>query len=185
MKAKKIYFLTIAILLIILSIILWSYFNRDEEVINESNEIVPEQEISDEQLRNTIISLYYINDETGEIEVENKLIDVKKIMTEPYKELVNLWLEGPKNNKLKNNCSKNVKINSTKLMGDCVIIDFNKSFIEEYSGKENEEIKTINCLVKTLTELNEVNSVKILIDGEENKYLGNFNLSEKYLRVDN
>ena len=170
---------------IILSIILWSYFNRDEEVINESNEIVPEQEISDEQLRNTIISLYYINDETGEIEVENKLIDVKKIMTEPYKELVNLWLEGPKNNKLKNNCSKNVKINSTKLMGDCVIIDFNKSFIEEYSGKENEEIKTINCLVKTLTELNEVNSVKILIDGEENKYLGNFNLSEKYLRVDN
>ena len=185
MNAKKIYLLTIGILLIILGIILWSYFNRDEEVVKENNEIIPEQEISDEQLRNTLITLYYINNETEEIEIENKLIDVKKIMNEPYKELINLWLEGPTNNKLKNNCSKNVKINSAKLDGDCVIIDFNNSFIDDFSGKENEKIKTIYCLVNTLTELNEVNSVKILIDGQENKYLGEFNLSEKYVRINN
>lgn len=183
MNAKKIYFITIGILLLILAIILWSYFNREEEVINESQEIVPGEEISDEQLRNTIVSLYFINKDSGEIEVESNLIDAKKLLKNPYLEIINLWLLGPKNDKLKTNCSKNVKINSAVLEGECVVINFSKEFVEEYGGEENEEIKVIYCLVNTLTELTEVNSVKILIDGEENQYLGNFNLSEKYYRL--
>lgn len=183
MKAKKIYFIVVGILLIILGIVLWSYYNRDEVVINESHEITPEEEISDEQLRNTIISLFYINKDTGEIEAENKLIDVKILLNNPYEELIKLWLNGPGNEKLKNNCSKNIKLNNVKLERDCAVIDFSKEFIEEYSGEENEESKLIYCIVDTLTELNEVNSIKILIDGEENKYLGNFNLSEKYVKI--
>lgn len=185
MKAKKIYFIVVGILLIILAVILWSYINRDEEVINNPKEIVPEQEISDEQLRNTIVSIYFINKESGEIEAENKLIDAKKLMNNPYEELINLWMQGPSNEKLKNNCSKNIKLNSAKLEGNCVVLDFSKEFIDEFNGNENEEIKEIYCIVNTLTELTEVDCVKILINGEENQYLGNFNLSEKYFRIDN
>ena len=185
MKAKKLYFIVVGILLIILGIVLWSYYNRDEIVINESSEITPQEEISDEQLRNTVVSLFYINKDTGEIESENKLIDVKVLLNNPYEELINLWLSGPNNEKLKNNCSENTKLNNVKLEGDCVIIDFSKEFIEEYTGKEDEDFKLIYCIVNTLTELNEVNSIKILIDGEENKYLGNFNLSEKYVKIEN
>lgn len=183
MKAKKIYFIVIGILLIILGIILWSYFNREEEVINTPQEITPEQEISDEQLRSTMVSLYYINKETGEIEVETRLIDTKKLLENPYEEIINLWLKGPNNVKLKNNCSENVKINNIKLIGDCVVIDFSEEFISEYSGNDAEKIKVIYSIVNTLTELTEVNSVKILINGEEGKYLGDFNLSEKYIRI--
>ena len=140
MKAKKIYFITIGILLIILAVILWSYFNSDEEVVNESKEIVPQEEISDEQLRNTLISLYFINKDSGEIEVESKLIDAKKLLNNPYEELINLWLLGPTNEKLVTNCSNETKINNIELNGDCAVIDFNKKFIEGYAGKENEEI---------------------------------------------
>ncbi len=183
MKAKKIYFIVIGILIIILGIILWSYFNSDKEVINNSNEITPEAEITDEQLRNTIVSLYFINNETGEIESESKLIDVKKLIKNPYEEIINLWLSGPNNEKLSTNCSKNVKLNNIELNGDCVTIDLSKEFINEFSGKENEELKVIYCLVDTLTELTEVNSIKILIDGEENQYFGNFKLSEKYYKL--
>ena len=75
MKAKKIYITVICILITILGIVIWSFFNGEEEVINNIQEIVPEKEISDEQLRNTIISLYFINSDTGEIEVENRMID--------------------------------------------------------------------------------------------------------------
>ena len=56
MKGKRIFIIVVGILIIILAIILWAYFNREEEVINETNEITPQEEISDEQLRNTIIS---------------------------------------------------------------------------------------------------------------------------------
>lgn len=184
MKAKKIYFITIGILLIILAVILWSYFNSDEEVVNESKEIVPQEEISDEQLRNTLISLYFINKDSGEIEVESKLIDAKKLLNNPYEELINLWLLGPNSEKLKTNCSNDTKLNGIVLDGDCAVVDFTRNFIDGYSGNKNEEIKVIYCIVNTLTELTEVNSVKILIDGEENQYLGDFNLSEKYYRLD-
>lgn len=183
MNAKKIYIIVICILIIILAIILWGYFNREEEVVNNVNEIVPEQEISDEQLRNTIVSLYFINSETGKIESESKLIDAKKLLINPYNELVNMWLMGPNNEKLKTYCGNNIAVNSVVLVDDCVILDFSRNFIDEFSGTSEDEIKVIYCLVNTLTELTEVNFVKILIDGQENQYLGNTNLSEKYCRL--
>lgn len=185
MKAKKIYFIVIGILIIVLGVILWSYFNRDEQVINKTQEIVPEQEISDEQLRNTIISLYFINKETGELEIENKLLDAKKLLNNPYEELINLWLQGPNNEKLTNNCSKNIKLNSVKLEENCVIVDLSSEFIDEYIGNDEQIPNTIYGIVNTLTELTEVDSVRILINGEENKYLGSFNLYEKYFRINN
>lgn len=183
--AKKLFIIVVIILLIILGVILWSYFNRDEEVINNTHEIVPGQEISDEQLRNTIISLYYINNTTGEIEAESKLIDAKILLNNPYEEIINLWLKGPNNTNLKKNISKNVKINNISIEGECAKLDFSKEFITEYNGNENEESKLINCIVNTITEFTEINCVQILIDGEENQYLGDFNLSEKYFRINN
>ena len=183
MKIKKIYFIVIGILFVILGIVLWSYYNRDEKVIN-NNEITPEQEISDEQLRNTIVNLYYIDKDTNEVKSESKLIDVKNLMNNPYEKIINMWLEGPTSEKLKNNCTKNVKLNSIKLEDDCIVIDFSNEFIDEYNGEENEKINLIYCIVNTMTELTEINSVKILINGQEGKYLGDFNLSEKYLRLE-
>ena len=185
MKGKKIYFIVLGILILILGIILWSYFNREEEVINNSKEIIPEEEISDEQLRNTIISLFYINKETGKLETENKLIDAKKLLNNPYEELINIWLQEPSNKLLTNNCSKNVKLNSVKFEDNCAIVDLSNEFIDEYQGTDEQIPQMIYGIVNTLTELTEVDSVKILINGEENKYLGTFNLSEKYFRINN
>lgn len=185
MNAKKIYIVVVGILIIILGIVIWSFFNGEKEVINNIQEIVPEKEISDEQLRNTIISLYFINSDTGEIEVENRMIDAKKLLNNPYNELLNLWILGPNNEKLKTNCSKEIKINNIEVIENCAIIDLSKNFIDEYKGEKDSEFKVINCIVNTLTELTEIDSIKILIDGQENQYLGNANLSEKYCRINN
>ena len=185
MNSKKIFIIVVCILVLILGIVLWSYYNRDEEVINNPEEIVPQEEISDEQLRNTIISLYFVNKESGEIEVETRLIDAKKLLINPYNELINLWILGPNNEKLKTYCSNEVKINNIEVVENCAIVDFSKSFIEGYSGDETNELKVIYCIVNTLTELTEIDSVKILIDGQENQYLGNINLSEKYFKLNN
>lgn len=182
MNKKNIIILICVIFLIITIIIGWSYFNSEEEVINNS-EIVPEEEISDEQLRNTIISLYYINKDTNEIEIESRLIDAKILLNNPYNELINIWLNGANSEKLITGCSKNVKVNNINLNGDCLEIDFSKEFIDEYEGNVGEELKVVYSIVNTVTELTEVNCVKILIDGQENQYLGNINLSEKYLKI--
>ena len=49
--------------------------------------------------------------------------------------------------------------------GDCVVLDFSSEFLN--FDKENKNI-LLDSIVNTLTELTEVNKVKILIDGNDN-----------------
>ena len=50
-----------------------------------------------------------------------------------------------------------------------MIIDFSEDFIKNHKNGEKEEKITINSIVNTVTELTEINGVKIIINGEENK----------------
>ena len=78
-----------------------------------------------------------------------------------------------------------MKINNIELLENCLTVDLSKNFIETYNGENDNEIKVVYCIVNTLTELTEVDSVKILIEGQENQYLGKVKLSEKYYRINN
>ena len=57
----------------------------------------PQEEISGEQERKTIISLYFVNKKTKEVAPEARMIDVKDLINEPYNVLINFLIEGPKN----------------------------------------------------------------------------------------
>ncbi len=125
-------------------------------------EYVPEEEITDEQSRQTIVSLYFENKETGEIYPEARLVDIKELMELPYEKLVNLLLEGPKNDKLKKIIPDNAKLLKTFMEGDCLFLDFSADIL----NIDNKE-KLVNSISKTMTAFNEVNSVKILVEGKE------------------
>ena len=90
----------ILIIMLILIIVIggWVFFNREEDVVIEEYE--PQEEISDEQLRQTIVSLYYKNKDTKELIPEGRLIDVKLLLDEPYTTLMQLLIDGPKNQNL-------------------------------------------------------------------------------------
>lgn len=183
LNKKKIFSIILIAIIIIVIVIAWSYFNSDEQVINNVNEIIPSEEISDEQLRTTIVSLYFVNKENGELEKESRRIDSKKLLQNPYEEILNLWLEGSENKNLTTGCSKDTKINKIEIEKNCAKVDLTKEFINMENKEGIKEIKIVYCIVNNLTELNEIDSVKILIDGEENVYLNNINLSEEYFRL--
>ena len=77
-----------------------------------------------------------------------------------------MLIEGPKDEALEAVIPKNTKINSVELKNGVVELDLSKDFIKDVKGKENEEI-IIYSIVNTLTELTEVNAVKIKIEGKE------------------
>lgn len=142
-----------------------NYFkNKEKETIIE--EYVPEEEITQEQNRQTIVSLYFLEKDKKELSPEARLIDIKEIMNEPYDKLINLLIEGPKNEKFQKLIPDNTKVNKTYTEKDILYIDFSKEFLNY--DKENKE-NIINSLVNTLTQLTEVNSIKILINGKENE----------------
>ena len=139
MKNKKI----ICIFSILLVIILIAgYFGiryaKEKEAQESTQEYTPEEEITEEQLRQTIVSLYFPDKETGELMPEARLVDIKEIMNNPYEKLVNLLIEGPKNEKATKVIPENTKVLKTYTEGDCVVLDLSKEFLN-YSKEDTKQ----------------------------------------------
>lgn len=138
--------------------------------VSVETEYIPETEIEEVELRKTIVTLYFKDKNSGELVEETRLIDSKILLREPYVELINLLLNGPENTNYTKIIPDGVSILECKYEGGCVVINFSKELnnanLEE---KDKENLKT--SILNTLTQLTEVNNVKILVDG--NDYLGN------------
>ena len=150
---------------------------KNKQVSSQLEEYTPQEEITEEQMRETIVNLYFYNNETGELASEARLIDAIELIQNPYMQLVQMLIEGPKNDKLSNLMPEGEKVNSATINENCVTVDMS---IEMLNHTEDKDLKNkmINSIVNTLTELTEVETVKFLIDGEEN---AEFN--EEYVRI--
>lgn len=173
--------LVIIILLVIVLTIYYLLNKNDEEIL----EYTPEEEITQEDMRKTVVTLYFQNKETKELQTEARLIDSKELLKEPYKKLIMMLIEGPKNELLESTISSDTKINEIEFDKGMVIIDLSEEFIKTDTEKIKEE-NAIYAIVNTLTELKEVSSIKILIDGEENKKIenGNINFDNAFVKID-
>ena len=169
MKNKKI-IIIFSILLII--IIVGGYFvinhlKNNEAEPNKVEEYTPQEEISEEQQRQTIVTLYFQNKETKELMPEARMVDIKEMMTAPYDKLIQLLIEGPKNDKQEKTIPESVKILKTSSEADCITVDFSQEFLNYDKNNKQSKENLINSIVNTLTELTEVNKVKFLINGKE------------------
>ena len=168
MKNKKIVLIFIILLIIVIvggaiAIGIAKKKTEEENII----EYTPEEEISEEQLRQTIVTLYFVSNETNEIMPEARLIDIKEIIATPYEKLINLLIEGPKNEKAKKVIPEGTTLLKTFLEKDVITLDFSKEFLNYNKEDEKEKENLINTIVNTLTELTEINGVKIKIEGED------------------
>lgn len=175
---KKIVLLFLILLIIIFVVGFFSIkYVKDKKTQEMNEEYIPQEEISEEQLRETIVSLYFPDKETNLLKPEARLVNVKDIIKSPYNVLVELLISGPKNEKLKSIIPENTKLLSSSLEGECLILDFSSELLN-YNKQDNKEKENlVNSIVNTVTELNEVNKVKFLINGEINE-----ELKEEYIR---
>ena len=77
------------ILILVLLVGIISVFIIKNNKNKQMEEYIPEEEISDEQVRETIITLYFKNKENGQIEVEARKADVGELIKDPYNYLIN------------------------------------------------------------------------------------------------
>ena len=182
MKNKKIiYIFTIALIVILIA----GYFGiryakeKEKEKNNFEEEFIPEEEITEEQARQTIVSLYFQNKDTEELMPEARLVDIKDIMSNPYEKLVYLLIEGPKSDKAVKVIPENTKVLKTYMEGDCVILDLSSEFLNYSKDNQKQKKNMVNSIVNTLTELTEVNSVKFMIDGQVNEEFKDVYVREK------
>lgn len=93
---KKMFILKVIIIITIISILaILIVLNFSTEVVqNVDNKIViePEEEISEEQMRQTTIALYFEDKQSMELVKEEKKVDAKDLIDNPYMYIVNLLI---------------------------------------------------------------------------------------------
>lgn len=188
MKIKKSFFIVIifVIIFIILGLVFLFKNKTNFKSENQISEFTPQAEMSEDDLRKTIICLYFKNIETNSLIAEARCIDVKNLYENPYSYLVNLIISGPENEKLESPIPEGTKINACYIEGNTVIVDLSKEFVDNTPSGIEEESMAVYSIVNTLTELNEVSNVKILINGEANKSFkdGKINFKNLFFKND-
>lgn len=178
MKNKNILLITIIFLLIIGVIVFFiiNYKKNNEAKIDGISEYTPQEEISEEQMRETIVTLYFLNSKTEELKSENKLISASELIQNPYKVIVELLIEGPNNSELINVFPENTRVLDAKIENRCVTLNFSEEIINYKDDVQKYNI--INSLLNSLTSLNEVDSIKIMVNNSVNK-----NFDEDYTAI--
>lgn len=136
-------------------------------------EYTPETEIDETEYRNTVVSLYFQNKESKELQVEARLLDSKELLDNPYNKLVNLLLGGTELETLESPIPQDTKLIGTVLENECLVVNLSKEFLNTPEGDAIARTNAIYSIVNTLTELKEVSAVKFLIDGAEVEELKN------------
>lgn len=155
------------IIIFIIVILIAGYFILKNKNKTEIIEYVPQEEITEQQMRNTIVTLYFMDINTGNLMAEARQIDVKELINNPYSFLVQLLINGPKNENLIKLIPDNTILNSAELVGNIAYLDFNEKLIDNQMLGEKQEKLIINSIVNTLTELTEVEAIIITINGEK------------------
>ena len=166
MKKKKVILITLAILIIVGIIILVIFNSKGNDNSNGDSleEYTPQEEISSQQMRETVVTLYFLNSETKELKSEGKLVDATVLIENPYKLIVELLIEGPKSEKLENVFPENTRVLDASIEKGCVTLNFSEEILKFEDDVQKYNI--INSILNSLTGLNEVNSIKILVNNE-------------------
>ena len=174
MKIKVKYLLGTAVILIIIIIIATNISTEIVENAENDNQTIiePEEEISDEINYETNIVLYYPDKQSGVITKENRIIDARELIDNPYAYTLNLLIQGPKNENLINTIPDGTRVNSATLKKGTLYIDLSTEFLNS-NGMDS-----INSIVNTMSEFNEINTIKFTIEGQKKD-----GLKEEYLRT--
>ncbi len=169
--------LIIVVILILIGVL--AYFLMNNISITKNDEYMnytPEEEISEIQTKQTSINLYFFNPETNTLKSEGRLVNANDLLKNPYGLIVEKLIEGPENSSLKKVFPENTRLIDANIQNNCVTLNFSEEFMNFKDDIQKYNI--INSILDSLTQLNEVESIKILIDNETKE-----GLSQEYTTI--
>ena len=130
MKKKFKVIIFVAILIGLIVFLVCNFSTEVVENVENGTIIQPEEEISDEQMRQTVINLYFEDKQSLELVKEETKIDVKELIDTPYLYIVNLLLQGPKSETLQNAIPEGTKVNKVEVIGDRANVDLSSELLK-------------------------------------------------------
>ena len=153
---KKYIILIIALLMIsVIFIVMFKNNIIQVETVENSEEnvvyYVPEAEITDEQLKMAKVKLFF-EDEKGNLIAEEREINIKELVKNPYKTIINLLIKGTKKENTKSLIPEGTRLLDVKKVEECLEINFSKEFINNCKNDKNTQEKIVKSIFFTLTE---------------------------------
>ena len=150
--------LTVVVVLAILTTVI--VFNMEIET-----EYVPEVEASSESLRKTNVSLYFKNKQSNLIDKVNILIDSKKLIKDPYNEILTMLINDHEDENLVSVFPENCIYPEVTFDNGTVKVDFKGDTRLLDDNVNIDEIKKV--LNDSLKQFNEVENVVLLVNSNE------------------
>ena len=157
---KKKIIITIIVIIIFSILIIGSISTEIDKNVDNITEIQPEEEISDEEMRQTNINLYFEDSISKVLVKEERKIDSKNLIDNPYKIVLEMLIKGPESETMNNPIPDGTKLNNAKYEKGILYVDLSSEFLN--SNGTN----SIYSIVNTMTEFTEINGIKFTIDGE-------------------
>lgn len=133
------------------------------------------------------VTLYFLNQDGTRLVNEIRYIsmeDAKQGTEHLASVLVKELIKGPATSELKPTIPEEASLRSpVKLEGRTAVVDMTQEFVDNHPGGKEAEEMTIFSIVNTLTELKDIDTVKFLINGKEQKeFKGNFRFDNEFPR---
>ena len=120
------------------------------------------------------IVLYFSDQNAQFLKPETRTITSDSLYKDTLKELI----KGPENNNLNKTIPAGVKVLDISINNNVALINFNQALIENHWGGSTGERMTVYSIVNTMTQFDEINQVKIIVEGTDIETLvGHMDLS--------
>jgi germination protein M len=129
-----------------------------------------------------MVKLYFVDASGEKLVAEERSIEVKQSLTLEY-QIVDQLLAGPEDSSFKSTIPAETKIKDIKTEDGICYVNLSGEFINKNAGSEQSTALMVYSIVNSLTELENVNRVQFLIEGEKVEGIhSNFDFSKPFDR---
>lgn len=109
------------------------------------------------------VKIYFSGPQAQYLVPESRNLRVNSLPTKLIKELIT----GPESEKLGTTIPKGTELLNIKLEDKLATVNFSQELTENHWGGTTGEMMTVYSIVNTLTQLEEINQVQVLVEGEK------------------
>lgn len=145
-------------MLVVLLLIISSYGCAQEDPEPQQDNTTQDNEITEN------VKLFYGDENNEKMIIEEKEVTFTKT-DDKYKVVLEELIKGPKDENLTANIPKQTKVYGTVRQNEALVVNISKEF--KSFGGALAEIIAVGSIVNTMTKFDDIERVKILVEGEE------------------
>lgn len=159
----------------------YNMYGKNTASLNKDN-VVNNPIINPEKINRQKVVLYFLNEKGVKLVPEERSIEVKQSQTLEY-QIVEQLIAGPAEDGNSAVIPQGTKVKDIKTEEGICYVNLTSDFVNKLSGSTEREKLIIYSIVNSLTELNTVNKVQFLIEGEKiSEFKGHYDFSKTFER---